>query len=199
MIVVNLKKSMERLLADVRLGIPDDVLLEQIKHDTVGDWGGISQQAYEQHGNYIVGVHGDRIASAYRIVGLQAPESPGRWRFDVEDAVELCDVIGEPVPGGAWKRGEARPVRYVQTSAFMRQFQATSEAAAEHDDDEVNRRIVQYVRSQAASSSATATRSSSTVEDLLGEVAVEVDPRGGVRVTVPLGTRVTIVQRGSEG
>jgi hypothetical protein len=194
-IVVNLKRSMDRLLSNVQLGIPDDVLLQQIKHDTLGDWGGISVDALEEYGQYVLGVHGDRIASAYRIVGLAAPEHPGRKRFDAVDAVELADVIGRPVPGGAWRRGQARPVRYLDTEVFMRHFDSSADDASKYDDDEVARRMVAYVREQAVSSTATASKSASAVEDLLSEVTVEAEPRGGIRVTVPMGTKVTIVQR----
>lgn len=195
MMVVNLRRSMPRLVDQVRLGIPDDVLLEQIQRDTTGDWSGISTAAFEEFGQYVVGVHGDRIASVYDITGFTLGEGAGRIRFEVMPAYAMADLIGQPVPGGAWKRGEARPVRYVDTQAFMQHFFERGLLGDDGDAEEIFRRIVDFVRAEAQGGTAMPSKSTASVEELLADIEVVTDPRGGIRVTVPMGTRVTIVQR----
>ncbi len=211
MIVVNLKRSMRRLMEQVRLGIPDDVLLQQIKHDTTTEWSGLSKQSLDRYGkewnglstealyehggreqrDYLLGIYGDQIVSVYYITGWRRREDR-RVVFDVEPAIEMAGAIGQPVPGGLWKRGEARPVRYFDTSTFVRDLDDRGALDAYDDagDDAVDRRMVQVIRALAAPPSQTA----SPLSPLDG-VEVEPDPRGGVRVTVPMGTKVTLVQR----
>ena len=190
MMVVSLRRSMPRLL-----GIPDDVLLEQIQRDTSGDWSGISNAAFEEFGQFVVGVHGGRIASMYDITGYGPGEEAGRIRFRVNPAYGFEDLIGQPVPGGAWKRGEARPVRYVDTHAFLQHFHERGllANAADHEH-EIDDKIVEFVRAEAAVDPGTS-GAAATGAALLAEVDVAPEPRGGIRVTVPMGTRVTIVQR----
>ncbi|MBF4762789.1 hypothetical protein ISU07_06590 [Nocardioides islandensis] len=188
---------MPRLLDQVRLGIPDDVLLEQIQRDTAGEWSGISSAAFEKFGQFVVGVHGGRIASMYDITGYGPGEEAGRIRFDVTPAYGFEDLIGQPVPGGAWKRGEARPVRYVDTSAFLQHFHERGLLdGGASPEDEIERKIVEFVRAEAAVDAGMPSAAASGAA-LLADVEVAPDTRGGIRVTVPMGTRVTIVQRTS--
>lgn len=195
MMVVSLRRSMPRLLDQVRLGIPDDVLLQQIRRDTSGDWSGISNAAFEEFGQFVVGVHGGRIASMYDITGYSPGEEVGRIRFDVTPAYGFEDLIGQPVPGGAWKRGEARPVRYVATSAFIQHFHERGLLGDAGPEDEIDRKIVEFVRAEAAGGTGAPGAAAASVDALLADVEVAPDTRGGIRVTVPLGTRVTVVQR----
>lgn len=202
MIVVNVKHSMRRLIEQVRAGIPDDALLEEIKRITTTKWSSIGRQVLETYGperdpnvkalyehggtdleDFILGVNGDQIVSVYKIVGWHRSQDEDRKVvFDVSPArCEMAAVIGQPVPGGPWKRGEARPVRYVDTGTFVAGLTEVDDA----DDDAVNRRIVEVIRGLAAPAP-----SRSPLEG----VEIEPDPRGGIRVTVPMGTKVTVVQ-----
>jgi hypothetical protein len=187
--VVNLRQSMPRLLQHVRDGIPDDVILEQIERDTTTAWAGISLSARQAYADYVVGVHGAHIASVYKIDSCDLRAVPGRVRFDVSSAPRFAAMIGEPVPGGSWKRGEARPVRYVETAAVEEHFR---EQGMEFTSDgpTPEERIVEFVRSAAAPAPIVSGSGS-----ILDQVEVAKDPRGGITVTVPLGTKVTVVQR----
>lgn len=200
MIVVNIKHSLKRLVDDVRLGIPDDVILEQLKHITTTKWSGLSKEMLEtfrprahelyEHGDsteedYIMGVTGDRIVSVYTIRGWHRADD-NRVVFDVGRArPEMAAALGQPTPGGPWKRGEARPIRYIDTQVFNRELARDHEMDL-YDVGDVERRMIEVVRALAGPPPATSP---------LEGVDVERDPRGGVRVTVPLGTKVTIVQR----
>ncbi len=183
---------MRRLVEQVRLGIPDDVLLEQLERDTTAEWAGVSSEALYEYGgtgstDYLVGVYRDQIVSIYYIRGWHAGEQPGRVVFDVQPAMEMAAAIGQPVPGNPWKRGEARPVRYFDTRTFVRDLDDRGVLNIYDDagDDAVDRCMVAVIRDLA----------SPAAQSPLAGVEVAADPRGGIRVTVPLGTKVTIVQR----
>ena len=96
MMVVSLRRSVPRLLDRVRLGIPDNTVLEQIRRDTSGEWSGISNAAFEKFGQFVVAAHGGRIASMYDITGYGPGEEAGRIRFDVTPAYGFEDLIGQP-------------------------------------------------------------------------------------------------------
>ncbi|QSR30802.1 MULTISPECIES: hypothetical protein [Nocardioides] len=205
MIVVNIKHSLKRLIDQVRLGIPDDVLLEQLESDTTTKWAGLGKQALEAHrpradalyehgkseeDDYLVGVSGDQIVSVYEIRGWRrAEDDDRRVIFNVSRArAEMAAAVGQPTPGGPWKRGESRPIRYVDTQLFIGELHRRGLVAAYEDAevDAVERRMVEVVRTLAGPTKATSP---------LDGVDLERDPRGGIRITVPMGTKVTIVQR----
>lgn len=202
MIVVNIKHSVKRLVDDVRLGIPDDVLLEQLKHVTTSKWAGLGKQmlhtigpsaeALYEHGkseedDFILGVSGDQIVSVYKIRGWHRSDDD-RVVFDVDPArSEMAAAVGAPTPGGPWKRGEARPIRYVDTQVFVGELYRRDAAVDDYEDGDVERRMVELVRALAGPPP--------QATSPLDGVDVERDPRGGIRVTVPMGTKVTIVQR----
>src|SRR5687768_1292401 len=122
MIITHLKKSMPALLMNRRRGVPDDVLLDQIRVKTQGDWQGVAPAAIEEFGDYIAGAYEGQVVSVYKITGYaydSMPVSHRRVTFEVVDAPELGQLIGQPCPGGAWRRGEARPVRYIPTTEVM--------------------------------------------------------------------------------
>lgn len=203
MIVVNIKHSLKNLVDQVRLGIPDDVLLEQLESDTTTKWAGLGLQALEAHSpsaealyghgkseepDYLVGVSGDQVVSVYEIRGWRRDDDH-RVIFNVSRArAEMAAAVGQPTPGGPWKRGESRPIRYVDTQVFIGELHRQGLVAAYEDanDDAVERRMVEVVRTLAGP-----TKASSPLDG----VDLERDPRGGIRITVPMGTKVTIVQR----
>lgn len=202
MIVVNIKQSVKRLVDDVRLGIPDDVLLEQLEHVTTTKWAGVNGDTVRSFGpnsteiveydrpasdDFLLGVSGDQIVSVYTLIGWRRSDEDDRVVFQVARArSEMAAAVGQPPPGGPWKRGEARPIRYVDTNVFVRDLYKRDPAVDDYQDDDVERRMVEVIRALAGP-----TRTTSLVDG----VEVERDPRGGVRVTVPMGTKVTIVQR----
>jgi hypothetical protein len=201
-IVVNIKHSVKRLVDDVRLGIPDEVLLEQLKHVTTTKWAGLGKEMLHaisprveslyEHGkseedDFVLGVSGDQIVSVYKIRGWHRSDD-NRVVFDVDPArPEMAAAVGQPIPGGPWKRGEARPIRYVDTQAFVGELYRRDPAVDDYQEGDAERRMVEVVRALAGPPPQAA--------PLLDGVDVKRDPRGGIRVTVPTGTKVTIVQR----
>lgn len=188
MMVVNLRQTMPRMLDEVRNGIADDTLLDMVKYHTTTAWAGISLSAQEQFGDYVVGVYGAHIVSAYKINSFVKHAEPDRLRFDVESAPEMAFMIGQQVPGGSWKRGEARPVRYVDTRAVIAHFD--EKGLISDDGPTSDERMVAFVNSLAAP-----TPIPDGAATTLGQVDVVKDPRGGITVTVPMGTKVTVIQR----
>jgi hypothetical protein len=208
-----LKRSMRRVIDQVRLGIEDEDLLRLIKDVSTTEWSGLSKQALDRyspewngeglsveelnkHGgreqrDYLLGIYGEQVVSVYHITGWHRGQERGRIAFDVTPAVEMAGAVGQPVPGGPWKRGEARPVRYFDTSTFVEHLSARGVLDTYDDagDDAADRRMVEVVRALAELPRPPA----ATLSPLDG-VRVTPDPRGGVRVTVPMGTKVTVVQ-----
>lgn len=101
-----------------------------------------------------------------------------------------CMGARQAGPGGPWKRGESRPVRYVRTDEAVKAFEAQGVTwPVEGPEADVEERVASLVRERVAPKKPLAGAT------LLEQVVVEKDPRGGITVTVPMGTRVTIVQR----
>lgn len=200
MIIANIKPSVKRLVEDVRLGIDDALILEQLQHITTTKWASLNDDSIRSFApdpellykngdpatdDFILGVSGDQIVSVYTILGWHREDN--RVVFDVARArSEMAAAVGQPPPGGPWKRGEARPIRYVDTFKFVRELYQRDPKVDDYQDGDVERRMVEVIRALAGPPPATS---------LLEGVEVERDPRGGVRVTVPMGTKVTIVQR----
>jgi hypothetical protein len=63
-------------------------------------------------------------------------------------------------------------------------------------EDEIERKLVEFVRAEAAVEAGMPGAAASGTA-LLADVEVALDTCGGIRVTVPMGPRVTIVQRTS--
>lgn len=105
MIVVNLNRSYANVLSG-------DLTLQSA---TEGDWHGINDAAIARYGDVLVGVWNNRVVSVYDIVGHSRPDGGSRVRFEVRDAEEFADLVGQPSPVGPWKAGQARPIVYQDT------------------------------------------------------------------------------------
>jgi hypothetical protein len=106
MIVVNLKRSFPM----VQLGTAD------LGKVTLGAWAGVNDEALDRFGDVILGVFQEKVVSAYDITGHSRDES-GRIIFEGNESEEWGHLIGQDSPVPAWKRGQARPVRYIDTEA----------------------------------------------------------------------------------
>ncbi|GAA4153889.1 hypothetical protein GCM10022286_00820 [Gryllotalpicola daejeonensis] len=152
MIAVNLRRS----YPDVQNG---SRTLEDV---TLGNWAGVSDEAAARFGDVVIGVYGDEVVSAYDTTGWARVEE-GRVRFDGVESVEFEKLIGQKPPVAPWTRGQARPVKYVDTDVVR-----TGEAAVEILEDGVRRAVV-------------------------GDYTVTLDGDGGLTVEAPAGSAVHVV------
>ena len=114
-ILVNLAKSMHGTDA-AQMG---PALVKKV---TMGDWYGITVASAEEFGDVILGIHKDRVVSAYDVVRFELVTDENgreRVRFTGVESEEFAGLIGQPNPGRTWVRGMGRPIQYLDTS-FLR-------------------------------------------------------------------------------
>lgn len=91
-----------------------DAQLERLEHVTLGDWARVSEK--DAHGaQLILGAYLGSIVSAYTVTGHTRGED-GRVRWLGHPADAYAGLIGQPLPGGDWRKGQARPLRKVRVS-----------------------------------------------------------------------------------
>lgn len=201
MIVVHVKRSYAAVLRRARhLPTPtDEEIAEAVRQGTIGNWPHASDESFEAYGDYLAGVDEEgTIVSIYRITGrgiCSEPGDEGKDVYRVESADEMAWMLGHTNPGGRFKRGESRGVRYFNTGDVVKAFEDRGVTwPTEGPEATVDQRVVALVRQRTEPKPSLSGRGATLVE----QVEVEKDPRGGVIVTVPMGTRVTIVQRQQE-
>ncbi|MEI5582276.1 MULTISPECIES: hypothetical protein [unclassified Agromyces] len=156
MIVVNLKRSYPL----VQLGTAD------LNDVTLGAWAGVTDEAIERFGDVILGVYQDKVVSAYDITGHSREDD--RVTFEGNESAEFEHLIGQQSPVPAWKRGQARPTRYIETEIVR-----TGSAPVELIEDGIRRAVV-------------------------AGYTLTVDSDNIATITVPRGGVVTVVTGGAE-
>jgi hypothetical protein len=191
-IVTHLPKTYPSVLSSVRSNHDRHLVLASLSEFTLGDWARVADEAIDEYGDVVIGIYKGCVVSAFDITRSSRNEA-GLVTFIGVPSVKWAWLIGSgEVPGGPWKRGEARPVRYFHSTEVFDQHQGLEKHAAGVPDPndrmfEVaeqqawKRRQVQQVVSLSAS--------------LIAQVEVALNPRGGINVTVPTGTRVTVIPR----
>lgn len=94
---------------------PRTALLERLASITLGDWARVSAR---DAGNVqlVLGAYLGTIVSAYQVTGHTRVEE-NRVRWTGVPADEYAGLIDGPVPGGDWRKGQARPLRKVQVQS----------------------------------------------------------------------------------
>ncbi|WGL52129.1 hypothetical protein P5P86_19525 [Nocardioides sp. BP30] len=101
------------ILVNVRKSGSDAITSEQLRDAAAGDWV-IAESNADAYGDVLLGVRRNVVVGAYDILGWEAVES-GRIRFEVVDSEEFSGLVGAASPL-KWKRGQANPVLYLDTS-----------------------------------------------------------------------------------
>lgn len=83
---------------------------------TLGEWALVADKAIENYGDVVCGVYAGEVVSAYDVTGHERVDG-GRVRFAGIPSVEWSSLIGQASPV-TWGRGQARPVRYLDTDAL---------------------------------------------------------------------------------
>lgn len=104
MILVNLSKTWLEVMSRT----------DEAQRATLQDWAGISDESLDAYGDVILGIYRNHVVTAYDITGWE--RFPGhRVRFTGVESRTWRHLIGTASPGEPWTRGQARPVKYLDT------------------------------------------------------------------------------------
>jgi hypothetical protein len=125
MIVVNLAKTYPiaaRAIAELGHTQSKQVKVAELApllEATAGDWYRVSDLRIAEYGDVLVGSYAGEAVSAWLIAGHKQ-STEGTVTFQLKPAIEWHQLVGAPSPGGSWKQGQARAVRYIHTDEYRR-------------------------------------------------------------------------------
>lgn len=192
MIVTHLPQTYPSVLSSMMSSRDRRDVLAKLAEFTLGDWTRVSDAAIEQYGDVVVGVYRGRVVSAFDVTGFTRSDE-GLVIFAGVPSQKWAWLIGSEVPGGPWKRGEARPVRYFESSAVFDQHEGLEKHVVGVQDPED--RMFEVAEAHAHKELQAQRVAHEPAATLLERVEVALNPRGGINVTVPAGTRVTVIPR----
>lgn len=112
-IAVNLARTFPTVI-DLALNGARDGQLDRLETVTLGDWARVSERDAEDI-ELVLGAYLGWVVSAYKVTGYTR-RGDGRVRWSGEPADDFAGLIGTELPGGDWRRGQARPLRKVTVS-----------------------------------------------------------------------------------
>lgn len=137
MLLVNITRTYP---ADAIAGIPEGpdstptgviAALSDLVNACRGDWPDLSTRYLSENVDYLAATTtAGRIVGIFRVVDFEHDVDDAgvpKVRFGLEAAPEAAHHLGAPMPGGSWKKGEARGTRAVPTP---RDFLPTSDLTA---------------------------------------------------------------------
>ena len=104
MILVNLSKTWP----DVMIG------KDAADRATLEAWAGVGDGSLDAYGDAVLGIYRNQVVTAYDVTGWERLPS-GRIRFTGTESKRWKHLIGTTNPGEPWTRGQARPVKYLDT------------------------------------------------------------------------------------
>lgn len=171
-LAVNIARTYPTVIRLALDGRPADQL-ERLEHVSLGDWARVSEKDATSV-ELILGSYLGTIVSAYSLTG-HTRDGEGRVRWTGRPADDFAGLIGTPLPGGDWKRGQARPLRKVQVT----QRPGNAEEAMKGHLLEMSRYDHDPERRLPA-------------EELQSKISVRVQLPDTVVIRVPAGTKVVI-------
>lgn len=105
MIFVNVTRSWPEVLAGAR-SAEDSVL---------GDWSALSESKLHQYADAIVGVADGRVVAVFDVTSWHHVGVGDRVRFEGSPSTRWSPLVGTS-SHVTWKRGQARPTRFVDTA-----------------------------------------------------------------------------------
>jgi hypothetical protein len=119
------------LVANVKASWPQVLRGERTAEDSVlGDWASLSDQRLRQYADAILGVADNQVVAAFDVTDWERTEDD-RVRFHGVPSARWAHLIGTPSPV-TWARGQARPIRYLDTGEL--EGQQPAEVSAAHRD-----------------------------------------------------------------
>lgn len=170
--------------------------LARLAEKTLGRWARIkdlSLERYAMPGDVVAGVYKGVIVTAYRQTGWSRGDD-GRVTFEGHADDALAWMIGCDAPGGAWVRGAAYPVRCVNWADFAAEHEGARSLDGS-DGSVENAMLALMGKVRAVPEPERRKPANPSGSDLLDQVEVTLNPRGGIIVSVPATTRVQIVPR----
>ena len=213
MIVTHLKHSYPNLLEDLRSGSPagNSYRLEGL---TRGEWPPMSTATATGYLDYLVGTWGDVIVSAYPVNTIVVtPEGKTVFDYVAGHGEETRDplgamfssnagvdpaewLVGCPIPGGPWKRGESRNTRRYDLETYLADYPSLSSRVGEDFGGRMASHLLDHfagVRNVDLSDYPALSENEDAVVSGGTDVTVVRQPGGTVVVTIPTGTRAQIM------
>lgn len=213
MIVTHLKHSYPNLVEDHRVGSPvaSSLRLEGL---TRGEWPPMSIATATGYLDYLVGTWDDVIISAFPVNTIVVtPEGktvfdyvPGNGEktsnafdsmFSSNVEVDPAEwLVGCPIPGGPWKRGESRNTRRYDLEAYLADYPSLVSRISEDFGGRMASHLLDHfagVRSVDLKDYPALSENEDAVVTGGTDVTVVRQPGGTVVVTIPTGTRAQIM------
>lgn len=213
MIVTHLKHSYPNLVEDLRDGSPagNTLFLEGL---TRGEWPPMSIATATGYLDYLVGTWGDVIVSAYPVNTIVVtPEGKTLFEYIPENEEKPSDIfhssfrsnaavdpaewlVGCPIPGGPWKRGESRNTRRYDLEAYLADYPSLVPRVGEDFGGRMAGHLMDHfagVRKIDFSDYPVLSENEDAVVSGGTDVTVVRQPGGTVVVTIPTGTRAQIM------
>jgi hypothetical protein len=212
MIVVNVSQSYASLMRKERT-----MLFAELSTITTGDWPPMADSTLDGFLDYLVGTYNDVIVTAFEILSVKRVIVDGKekiqfevldWRNNestFESAAGLSPqkenraawLIGCPIPGGQWKRGEARGTRRYAMDAYMEDHPELADRRDGTFPDAMAENLFALLKGDArvpaqdfpALAQSTQTGLAPTIP---GGVKITRQPDGTVVIVVPTGTKATL-------
>lgn len=209
MIVVNINHSYAELLRQER----PSIISYEFNRITTGHWPVMADATMHGYTDYLVGTYNDMIVTAFKIVRVErvVHEGKDKLKFVVDDfynpdrekatfeAVSAREVdsaawlVGAPIPGGSWRKGEARGTRRYSLDAYLKDHPDLAERADREFPSSMMENLFAYLRgdSRMPVEDFPALERSSTfaTPQSVGGVTVSRQPDGTVLIVIPSGTR----------
>jgi len=103
-ILVNLSKTWP----DVMIG------KDAADRATLEAWAGVGDGSLDAYGDAVLGIYRNQVVTAYDVTGWERLPD-GRVKFTGDESQQWKHLIGTVNPGEPWVRGQARPVKYLDT------------------------------------------------------------------------------------
>ena len=205
MILVNVKNTypdVAALIADhddrpgatPTLGVANIAALIDI---TGSGWQQFSPGYLDDYGDYVAATVGATIVGVFRVDSHK--NEAGRTRFGLTPAVEAAHLIGAPMPGGPWKRGEGRGTRGVTTPPGVLPLDEIQDADVRGYYGRTRAVAAAFVSGRIGQSGVDLTPTPYTADDTaftdsatVGGALVRAYPDGVVAVDAPRGMRVVV-------
>lgn len=159
-----------------------------------GDWPPLSEHNLASYADLVLGTYAETVTAAYTVESWSSVTNDAgtpKLVFDVSAALDWIHLIGQPQPGGAWRRGESRGTRRIDTPGL-------GEPTTPGSYTDWRLAVVTAARTLCPPSRTTPAEDARPVrrhDVKTGDISTTIRPDGSILVSVPAGVPVTIQPR----